>query len=153
MDVRWMLPAIGTLFFWAFYGVLPKMALNHMTHLADAPRRVMIWEWLGGTIVAAGILIWLRLQISAPTPAAVLGMLTGITGLVGALLYMVALRDSPLAAPVVAFTSLYPAVAVFLSYVLLRERPTPMQWAGIFLAIIAVALISAGSANGGDVVE
>lgn len=41
-------------------------------------------------------------------------------------------------------SSLYPAVTVILSAVLLRERPRPVQTAGVVLALAGIALISSG---------
>ena len=40
--------------------------------------------------------------------------------------------------------SLYPAVTVLLSMIILKERPQPVQIVGVILALTGVALISAG---------
>ena len=139
-EFRWLLPGTMTLLLWALWGILPKLALGYTT-----PQKVMVYEWLGGTIVALGILAYLRFQAPAPAPAVIFGLVTGMAGMGGAPLYMMALDRAPLASPVVAFTSLYPGIAVLLAYVFLRERPTLQQWAGILLAGLAVLLIATGA--------
>jgi len=59
------------------------------------------------------------------------------------LLYLFAARIDGLAISAV-LTSLYPASTVLLAAVILRERLSRIQWAGVLCALVAVAMIAAG---------
>jgi drug/metabolite transporter (DMT)-like permease len=43
---------------------------------------------------------------------------------------------------VTPLSSLYPAVAAVLAVLVLRESPSPVQWAGVALAIVAGILLT-----------
>ncbi len=58
------------------------------------------------------------------------------------LLYLLAARIDGLAISAV-LTSLYPASTVLLAAVILRERLSRIQWAGVLCALVAVAMIAA----------
>jgi drug/metabolite transporter (DMT)-like permease len=62
----------------------------------------------------------------------------------GNALYLLALRHTLIAIAAV-LTSLYPATTVVLARIVLRERLARIQWAGVLLAAVGVALIAAGS--------
>ena len=59
------------------------------------------------------------------------------------LLYLLAARIDGLAISAV-LTSLYPASTVLLAGIVLRERLSRVQWAGVLCALVAVAMIAAG---------
>lgn len=59
------------------------------------------------------------------------------------LLYLLAARIDGLAISAV-LTSLYPASTVLLAAMVLRERLSRIQWAGVLCALVAVAMIAAG---------
>jgi len=70
--------------------------------------------------------------------------LAGVLGTGGAVLFVLALRLGVL--PVVAvLISLYPLSTILLASVFLRERLSPIQWAGVLCAVSGTALIATGS--------
>ena len=94
---------------------------------------------LVGTIAIAG-----RQTIRMPGRVAALTVGAGVIDAVANALYVLAAQQGPLAV-VVTLASLYPASTVLLARVVLRERLSPRQTAGVVLALAAVVLIvSAG---------
>ncbi|MGH7882997.1 MAG: EamA family transporter [Candidatus Dormibacteraceae bacterium] len=67
----------------------------------------------------------------------------GLLTMVAEICYLIAVQHGNLA-EVVVITSLYPAFTVLLAMFWLRERLLIRQWAGVLLALVAIALIAAG---------
>ena len=84
------------------------------------------------------------LATSAPRrfPSAIVGIVIagGVLDMLANLLYMIATRSGPLSV-VVTLASLYPASTVLLARVVLHERLSPKQWAGVVCALVAVVAI------------
>jgi drug/metabolite transporter (DMT)-like permease len=70
--------------------------------------------------------------------------LAGALDLGGNLLYALAAAEHGLVSVVSVLSSLYPIVTVALASLLLRERPAPLQWAGVGLTFAGIGLIAAG---------
>jgi drug/metabolite transporter (DMT)-like permease len=81
-----------------------------------------------------------RLSMSRSTTA--VAMAGGVLDMLANLLYLLATRYGPLTL-VVTLSSLYPASTVLLARVVLHERLTRWQWAGVALALLAIGLIVA----------
>ena len=90
-------------------------------------------------VAAVVITRGVRLPIRELPPIGLLGLLE----VVGAALLLVALQRGPVSVAVV-LASLYPVTTVVLAAVMLRERLTRPQLAGVALALIAVVLVSTG---------
>jgi len=69
-------------------------------------------------------------------------MAGGVLDMLANLLYLLASRMGPLTLAV-TLSSLYPASTVLLARVVLHERLTARQWAGVLLALVAILLIVA----------
>ncbi|HET6764212.1 MAG TPA: DMT family transporter, partial [Longimicrobiaceae bacterium] len=67
----------------------------------------------------------------------------GVLDMLANVLYLLAVRGGMLSV-VTTLASLYPAFTVLLAAVVLREKVRPAQFAGLALAGVAVALITAG---------
>lgn len=95
------------------------------------------------TMIAAALAIVLvtrgRVSAAAFTPAA---YLSGVLDALGNALYLVAKQFTRQDIAVV-LSSLYPISTIILSRILLKENIAPVQWAGIAVCAIAVALIVA----------
>lgn len=81
------------------------------------------------------------LRMAGPVAATVIG--AGVIDMLANALYLVATRHGPLSV-VVTLSSLYPASTVVLAWLVLGERLTAWQCAGIVCALAAVALIVGG---------
>jgi drug/metabolite transporter (DMT)-like permease len=95
---------------------------------------------------AAGSLAMLLLLIAMPPKGAwrgfwLTGILAGILDTAGNLFYLRATMLGRLDVAAV-ICSLYPAGTILLAALVLRERPTRRQMAGMALALAAVALLS-----------
>jgi bacterial/archaeal transporter family protein len=94
-------------------------------------------------LVALAMLASRGFRVQTDAPGVLAAIATGVCGLGGAYLFLLALERGK-ASVVVPFTSLYPLVTLALSVLLLRERPSPANLVGIAFAVVAVALLSSG---------
>lgn len=102
--------------------------------------------WIMATARVAGVTALLLVVLFARPKAASLsfvgaGILAGLLDCTGNLCYLAAAGFGRLDTAAV-ICSLYPAGTILLAAVVLRERPTRRQWAGMALALGAVALLS-----------
>lgn len=94
-------------------------------------------------LVVAAVLLW-RVSLPPPRSAARLALLAGSLGVVANVCYLAATRRGLLSL-VAVITSMYPASTVGLATVLDRERLTASQLVGLVLAVIAMAMVTAGA--------
>lgn len=76
-----------------------------------------------------------------PRPARGLALLSGALDTGANACYVLALAGAGLATTA-TLTNLYPAITVLCGVVVLRDRPRPVQQAGLALALVAIALIT-----------
>jgi uncharacterized membrane protein len=114
--------------------------------LAQAGRGGGLWpvasEQTGSLLLIGVVAVRSREPLRMPVRAAVLPMLVGAGGMTATLLYFFATHFAMLATAAV-LVSLYPGVTVLLARMLLHERFSPVQRAGLglcSLAVIAIAL-------------
>jgi len=98
-------------------------------------------------VVAALVVVVVAAGLRAPwaprQPAAYVGLLCGVLGVGGTLLFLLSAREGYLAVAAV-LTSFYPAVTVVLAAVLLPERVHRMQGLGLLLCMVAVTFVALG---------
>jgi len=70
------------------------------------------------------------------------GFLVGVTSQVGSWFLFASLESGAKASAAVTLTALYPLVTVLLATTFLAERLTRLQWLGVFLALLAGAMVS-----------
>jgi drug/metabolite transporter (DMT)-like permease len=103
-----------------------------------------LWPLVAARIVSVTLFTAVLLATSAPRrfPSAIVGIVIagGVLDMLANLLYMIATRSGPLSV-VVTLASLYPASTVLLARVVLHERLSPKQWAGVVCALVAVVAI------------
>lgn len=127
---------------WGLWGFFGKLALNR----AMPPSSVFLAEVaVGGAIGCAALAVMLAGGHAMPwrAPANIFGLLSGVGMAVGLLLFYLAL-DTGKAVAVVPLTASYPLVTVLLSYWLLGERPSALQWLGLALVVAGTMLLLSG---------
>ncbi|MFY9773005.1 MAG: EamA family transporter, partial [Trebonia sp.] len=113
--------------------------------LAQAGRNAGLWpvacEATGTLLVTLAIAVKSRQPLRVPVRAAGLPALAGASGMAATVAYFYATHFSMLAVAAV-LVSLYPGFTVLLARVLLHERFSPAQRAGLGLCALAIAAIA-----------
>ncbi len=134
---HWLRYAILTTAFWGVWG-----ALIEIPEKAGFPATLGYTVWAFTMIPCAVFALrnagW---RVDRDLVAVGLGSAVGFLGAGGQLILFEALRTGP-AFVVFPVVSLYPVITILLSVWLLRERASGRQWAGIGLALPAIALLS-----------
>ena len=147
-ETRPLIFSLLTILMWGLWGFFGKLALEKRM----PPTTVFLAE----TVISALIAIFLLFAIvqrqdgqSLFSTINVYGILSGVALAVGLLFYYFALEDAKVTV-IVPLTATYPVVAVLLAFVLLRERPRPLQWVGVILVVAGVALLLSGPSKTPD---
>jgi drug/metabolite transporter (DMT)-like permease len=113
--------------------------------LAQAGRNAGLWpvacEQTGSLLPVLAVAVKTRQPLRVPFRAAALPMLAGASGMAATLAYFYATHYSMLAVAAVV-VSLYPGFTVLLARLILHERFSPAQRAGLGLCALAVAAIA-----------
>jgi bacterial/archaeal transporter family protein len=132
----WILPTLGALFFWGFWGFLPKIATSYID-----PKSALVYEAVGSFVVGAIALIIMQFQLEFHPKGAGLAAITGMLGLLGAFCFLLALTKGQ-ASLVVAISALYPVISILLAVSVLHEPLTLRQGVGIAIAVLAMILVA-----------
>lgn len=136
MKNAWFAPAVFALLLWGLWGLLLKLATNHMP-----PRNVYIVSTLGAIIVALALLITTKFPPQATVAGVLFASFAGICGAIGGVLFLQAMSRGA-ASVVITFTALYPVVTIILSFLLLSESVTVKQGIGIVFALFSMVLLA-----------
>ncbi len=132
----WLLNSLMALICFGFWAFLPKISVKYISI-----RSALIYEVLGGVLVA--LIIWstvsegIDYDFRGITPA----FLTGVIGYLGMFFFLSAV-DLGKVSIVASLTAVYPAITIIFAVMLLKERISYLQYVGIFLAVTGVALLS-----------
>lgn len=103
-----------------------------------------LWPLLSARVVSVALFgvvtIATRPSFEMPRNAVITAICAGLIDMLANLLYLLASRGGPLTI-VVTLTSLYPASTVILARMILGERLTTGQWAGVACALAAIVAI------------
>jgi transporter family protein len=132
----WFIPAVMALVLWGVWGVLQKLATNHLP-----PRTVYLVSALGAIAVVLVIVATSRIQLPLSAEGTLFAVVAGICSALGGLLFLHAVSKGE-ASVVITFTALYPVVSIILSFVLFREAVTLKQGIGIVLALLSMVLLA-----------
>jgi transporter family protein len=124
------------LLLWGVWGVLQKLATNHMP-----PRIVYLVSALGAIAVVLVIVATSRFPLALSAEGTLFALVAGICSAVGGLLFLHAVSNGE-ASVVITFTALYPVVSIILSFALFREAVTLKQGIGIVLALLSMVLLA-----------
>ena len=133
----WLFFALATLIFWGTTGVTQKLSTNAISTELSFLWFVLAFLPIALVIVLAVPLDW-HLKMRVYCLAVVGGALNGL----GALTSFKALESGGKASIVIPLCYLYPLVTIFLALLLLHEKITRAEIAGIVLALVAAILLS-----------
>ena len=139
MDYRLGLLAGCTIILWGLWGFFGKLALQN----GMAPTTMFLAEVLTSTICTVPLVVVLLRNHSLsqwPPSWNVFGVLSGAGLALGLLCYYVALEKTQ-ASLLVPLTAVYPVVSVLLSYAVLHERLSLLQWVGVVLVVGGAMLL------------
>ncbi len=112
--------------------------------IAQTTEEAGLWPLVVARLVSVGLFTAMATLASQSlrVPTGVLGLVVsgGVLDMLANLLYLIATRSGPLSV-VVTLASLYPASTVILARLVLHERLSLTQWAGVVCALIAVVAI------------
>jgi len=133
----WVLYSALALLVWGLWAFFPKMALSWLD-----PKTAFMFEVFGGATTGLFAFLILQPQLGGADIRGIIpAFLTGVTGYLGLLCFMYAIREGKICI-VAPLTALYPVVTLVLAMIFLREKISIVQLAGIILALVSVVLIS-----------
>ena len=134
----WLVYALIVLLLWGFYGFFPKLSVAHM-----GPKSALLFQTVGAIIVSLIVFIFaLKFKAETNPKGMLFSILTGTAGTIGALFFLAALSAGGKTSVVVTLTALYPLVTIVLSVFLLNETITLVQVIGMFLALVAIIIMT-----------
>lgn len=145
-ETRPLIFSLLTVLMWGLWGFFGKLALERKM----APTTLFLAETLISGLIAVLLFVPVVQRHDGPLPFLstinVYGILSGTVLAIGLLFYYLALEGANITL-IVPLTASYPVVAVLLAYVLLGERPSPLQWLGVILVVVGAVLLLSGPAK------
>ncbi len=133
---EWLLPTFGALVLWGVWSFIPKITTKYIN-----PKSAILFEVLGGMIIATIVLFSLKFRPDIHPKGVLLAITTGILGFTGALFFLYAASKGPISL-VAVLSALYPVIAVVLAMIFLKESLSLKQGLGIVLALGSMILIT-----------
>ena len=133
---EWVIPSLGVFVAWGFWGFLPKLTVRYLP-----PRDAVIYEILGGVVLAVILLVLYGPRVQTDWRGVALSVITGLVGFVGALLYLRAVVNGPVSL-VTTISALYPVLVIAMAYFILGETINLRQGIGVVMAMGAIYLIT-----------
>ncbi len=137
IKMDWFTFSIATIVLWGVWGLLAKILLKTI----DWQQFFVVSE-IGALVIAIAAFLYFKPAVSM-NQTFLYAVAAGAIGVLGSLALYLALSTGK-ASVVVPLTALYPVVTVLLSFVVLQEKVTLFQGAGIFFALVSMFLISLG---------
>ena len=134
---EWILPTFGALMCWGLWSFIPKITTKYLE-----PQSAIVYEILGGVLVAAIAVFVLNIRPVIHPQGIALAIITGMLGFLGAFCFLVAVSKGPITL-VATVSALYPIVSIILAVLVLHETLTLRQCAGIALALLSMILVAA----------
>jgi uncharacterized membrane protein len=134
--LRWLLPTLVSVAGLGILGITSGLALRTLVW-----QDLILWTAIGYCCVAAVLLLTGQTEVrfASNVPWAMLTAVLAISALIA--LY-IALGTGE-ASKVVPVSAAYPAVTLVLAAIVLSESVSPLRWAGAFMVIGGVVLITA----------
>lgn len=136
-DKRWLGYAVLTTLFWGVWGAFIEIPEKN-GFPATLGYAVWAFTMIPPCIFALYQIEW---KVQYDTKSIIYGSLAGVLGAGGQLILFETLRSGP-AYLIFPFISLSPVVTIVLATLFLKEKTSFKGWIGIFLALIAIPLLS-----------
>ncbi len=133
---QWLVPSSVAFLLWGVWAFLPKLTMQYIN-----PKSAVVYEALGGLLVALAVLAFVGFRPETHARGMALALITGALGLLGAFGYLYAVSKGPVAL-ISTMTALYPIITIMLAYLVLGEPITIKQGIGLILALVAIVLIT-----------
>ncbi len=135
---EWIIYSLLALMLFSLWGIAGKLTTFYLK-----AQYAIIYEALGIIAVSLVILIIYKFKIDANVMGIAYSVLVGITGILGTLLYLLAMKKGNTA--VVTFiTALYPNMVLVFSYFVLKEPMSMQQSLAVLFAFISILLFTLG---------
>src|SRR5215813_14440296 len=134
--MHWIIYAGVAILLWGINGLFMKLGTNRIS-----ARSMVIWVTAGFVV----LLPWMWKMTSLAglgTKVLLVGLIAGAVNGLGNWAVFACLEKGAKASVAIPLTALYPLCTVVLATLLLKERPSPMQWLGIALAVAGGAMLS-----------
>lgn len=132
----WLIPSICALIIWGFWGFFPKLASENMS-----PKSVSVYQAIGSLVVTLLLLVSMKFKIDFNGKGVSFAILSGVAGTLGSVFYNIAAKNGRISV-VVVVTAMYPIVTILLSVLLLNEKVSLKEVAGMVLAVSSILMIS-----------
>src|SRR5215813_2584378 len=121
---------------WGLNGLFMKLGTNRIS-----AHSMVIWVTLGFLLLLP--FLWAETGLAGLNARVIfVGLLGGAVNGLGNWAVFACLEKGAKASVAIPLTALYPLCTVVLATLLLKERPSPMQWLGIALAVAGGAMLS-----------
>ena len=132
----WLLPAVFIPIVWGLWGLLPKLAVRHMS-----ATHAMVYQVGGAVIFGIVLLAWIGFRPQVEPRGIAFAVAAGICGMGGAFLYLLAVSKGKVSI-IVFISAMYPVVTIALSYIFLHETISLKEGIGMVFALAAIVLFS-----------
>lgn len=135
-DMNWISAAFVSLVSFGLWGLFTKLSVLHIDS-----KSALFFQTIGVVLIGIITLGLMNFKPATDIKGISYSILTGIAYGVGCLFYFVSASKGKIIT-VAVLTALYPLVTIALSLLLLKETVSVKQSFGIFLALIAVMIMS-----------
>jgi bacterial/archaeal transporter family protein len=132
----WIAYTLIAVLLYGVVGLFQKMATNRISAKASVVCCCV------GFLIPLPYLLVTSDPIKSSAVFLLVGFLVGVTSQVGSWFLFASLESGAKASVAVTLTALYPLVTVLLATTFLAERLTRLQWLGVFVALLAGAMVS-----------
>ena len=134
--VRWLRWAQLAFLSWGMFGFLAKIGSNRLS-----PEEMQVLFLFGTVPLVVSAFFKAGRKVERDKAGVIYALLTGVVASLGNVCYFAALHRGK-ASIIAPATALYPLVSVALAAMVLKERVNRFQYAGIFLAVLSIFLLS-----------
>lgn len=134
---EWLIYSILCLILWGLWGFFIKLTYGKLEWV-----QTYMLSGIASFVVMLVVVAYHRTGIPGVNTATILAFTAGLFGGLGYIFFIKALEKGKVSV-VMPLTALYPAIAVIIALIVLKEKPSIYQWIGILLAIVAGVFLSA----------